>query len=194
MEFTTIAVDPGKHSGIACLQGDRLVCAMAVTCENNDPFARSKALETCLGMAKTSAACVTFVCEAQFFRANPRGQRKRGEVFKAATGPAESATAWETIARLQGCQVIDRVPHQTWRSTFGLAGLRDGDVDRAAVQVASERFAELPRNRAGNVSHDVASAVLLGLHVHVHRYFDAGLDVPPGLGQFQTARRRRRVR
>jgi hypothetical protein len=114
-----IAVDPGRSSGIAAIDGQAVVRADRVRSTAGDPWPKLQAIRAglrALGLSLTdggrleSLACVGFVTEAQYLGRNPQSM----------LSVSESATAWEVCARLIGCEVREREHPASWQAAFGL--------------------------------------------------------------------------
>lgn len=183
---TTIAVDPGSKSGVAIWRGDKLVAY---------GLARSTAEEVkpkldCLSELATKggvpmerarfAERPTFVTEAQYLKAPPATEKGREDRedssaagrFTAALSVHSNAVTWRVLARIMLADVVEPVQAASWRSTFGIAkGQGRPDLKTQAVDLCRERLKV-------DVKEDVAEAILIGLHAHVHRL---GASLPPTL-------------
>jgi len=164
---TTIAVDPGRTSGVALWRGDRLLAFERVVSgpEEIDPKvgALVELSRRCDVPLRGSSfdrleADVVFVTEAQFLG---KGDPAR---FRSALSTASNGVAWRVLARIMRARVLEPVHAASWRATFGIASRPDApDLKRQAIELVARRLDVV-------VDENVAEAILLGLHSHLKRY------------------------
>lgn len=154
-----IAVDPGRSSGIAAVDGEVVIWADRVRSAAGDPWPKLQAIRAALralGLSLTDGgrlealACVGFVTESQYLGRNPQSM----------LAVAESATAWEVCARLIGCEVREREHPASWQAAFGLnrkGGTKAWRKQRMRQIIDAATACGIPDQE------DVHCAVLLGI-------------------------------
>lgn len=150
-----VAVDPGKTSGVALVDGARLVYAGKVVSEDVDPYPKVRELRKALELAGGEQR-LYFVTEAQYI-GNTKAIASTIQVVR-------NAATWAVCARLLKIGDLGTVWPASWQALFGLSG---GGADRAMVDklrwnLVARRFGTV-LGRTGR-DPNVQSALLIGLY------------------------------
>jgi hypothetical protein len=150
-EVVTMSIDPGKEIGVAVLGGQELWwMSSGVIVDAKQIRATMKAVCKRIHKRVSHPSAVRFVVEQQYIgRGGPQ----------VALQISRGVGAWMYEAELRGFTLMSPVLTSTWRSTFGLGARRIKDKKQAAVDMVWSMFEE-------SVNHNLAEAILLGVHVH----------------------------
>lgn len=147
---TIIAVDPGKQSGIAVLQGGPQNWILRELEQGN---LTPRSIWGKLQLWRDEDEETIVVIEGQFFPRHPNAHHNPHDVAKVVS----SASKWSCLAELAGYQVVEDVKASTWQSViFG------GKEKRAVRKAQSKAMTQLISGRS-QVKENEADALCIGL-------------------------------
>ena len=163
-----IAIDPGKHSGLALLLDGVLRYAETVTSEFPTQIGpKINAVRRALTFIDdvTPDHKLTFVTEAQFLKGGPVR-------FKSVSQIVRSATCWEVLARVQGWSIAHPVWPSTWQKLWKMTG-KSPQLKEQSVSLVCGMYPR-PRPVAGKLTDNISDAILIGLYyLSTHSFLPA---------------------
>lgn len=174
MTLLTIALDPGRTSGVSAWEDGELVYATKFDMESCTPAMVTTALLQVLqlsgyeggdGLAEVDAWFHTerlFLARSKEY---PKGDPRR---VPALVSQLRVVCYWEAVAHLVGLRIGDRIVPATWQSRFSLIG-KQPDGSRKNTKAGSRLLVTKHCPQYRSSGHDVSDAILLGLHCHLER-------------------------
>ena len=179
-DLVTVGIDPGKHSGIAAVTGERIVYCGAMTVPHVGGIrARVSAIRLALdGLGPIHRSTHQLAIEQQVYRyrtaevacrtckgrgcpsCRGRGKvdRQIGATFDNVRALATNRASWQAAGDVLGMTLLDAVHPATWASWWKLP--------KASAHRAEAARKLANRITGATVKSDAAEALLIAIHAH----------------------------